>query len=252
MIDLSKTIVLDTETTGTRKDDEVISLAIVDGFGERIFYDRIMPTRHTSWPEAEAINGIGWQDVQGKWTIGQLAPYLAALIEQADLVVGYNVTFDLRMLRQSGLDFKWVEAYDVMRELADEHNDGKWLKLEEAATVFGYRHERAHDALEDARATLYLFWLLSGGARPLHAGHVPSGRSRGGGAAEAAEGGSRRARLPRRHQGHPPHAAARSLLGHMVGGGCHIRECRPSVPHRRRLVRPCGRRDTRYEARRVS
>ncbi len=163
MIDLSKTIVLDTETTGTRKDDEVISLAIVDGFGERIFYDRIMPTRHTSWPEAEAINGIGWQDVQGKWTIGQLAPYLAALIEQADLVVGYNVTFDLRMLRQSGLDFKWVEAYDVMRELADEHNDGKWLKLEEAATVFGYRHERAHDALEDARATLYLFWLLSGG-----------------------------------------------------------------------------------------
>lgn len=163
MTDLARTIVIDTETTGLGKDDEVISLAVIDGFGERIFYSLIMPTRRDSWPEAEAINGIGPEDVQGKPTMRELEPYLAPLLEQAELIIGYNTTFDLRMLRQSGLRFKRVGVYDVMRELADTYNDGRWMKLEEAAARFGFHHAGAHNALEDTKATLFLYWLLTGG-----------------------------------------------------------------------------------------
>ena len=55
---LGKILVFDTETTGFRSDDEVLTLAVVDGTGKTLVDGMYAPVRKSAWPEAEKINRI--------------------------------------------------------------------------------------------------------------------------------------------------------------------------------------------------
>ena len=86
------------------------------------------------------------------------------LIYDAEWLVGYNNTkFDDNFLKAAGLDLSSVKEYDVMLEYAERYNpydeyhgNRKWSKLIEAAHRWDYRFP-AHDALNDSRATLFIF-----------------------------------------------------------------------------------------------
>lgn len=108
MLELSgmdiKTIVFDTETTGLSKDDEVLSIGAVDERGYRIFSSLVGPVRHDEWPYAEKVNHISPSMVAESPSLEDLLPEIAAACGQkadAFLIVGYNVSFDIRMLLQS-------------------------------------------------------------------------------------------------------------------------------------------------------
>lgn len=167
---LDKVVVFDTETTGTDPyyDDEVLSIAICDAMGETLFSSYIRPTRKKSWPEAQAVNGISPEMVKDAPTIGEAAPRIRECLLGNKLVVGYNVSFDLRFLTESGVLEDWPPAlFDVMREYAkchgtkrSDYNGGyRYSKLVDCARSFGYSFD-AHDAMEDARATAYCFRAL--------------------------------------------------------------------------------------------
>lgn len=82
----------------------------------------------------------------------------------ADLLVTYNGTgFDDFFLRAIGVQIPDVKKCDVMLKYAEiigewDHNHDRWKrhKLINCAENYGYEFD-AHDALEDARATLYCF-----------------------------------------------------------------------------------------------
>lgn len=81
----------------------------------------------------------------------------------ADLLVAYNNQFDLNFLEEWGIQAIGKKQFDVMLAFAREYGewndffcDYKWQKLGTAAAYYGY-HFRAHDSLEDVRATLYIF-----------------------------------------------------------------------------------------------
>lgn len=167
---LDKVVVFDTETTGTDPyyDDEILSIAICDAMGETLFSSHIKPTRKKSWPEAQAVNGISPEMVKDAPTIGEAAPRIRECLLGNKLVVGYNVSFDLRFLAESGVLEDWPPAlFDVMREYAkchgtkrNDYNGGyRYSKLVDCARSFGYSFD-AHDAMEDARATAHCFRAL--------------------------------------------------------------------------------------------
>lgn len=162
---MSNVICIDTETTGTSKGrDEILSVAIVDGSGKELFYSLIRPAHRKKWDDAERINGISPDDVKMAPTLLECADRIEELLGRADVLVGYNLEFDIEMLQRGGISIPPVERFDVMREFApiygewaDWKNDWKWQRLEKCAEYYGYSFD-AHNALEDARVTALCYW----------------------------------------------------------------------------------------------
>ena len=157
--DPAKAVALDIETTGLDPGaDEILSIAIIDGKGDTLFYSLIHPYRVTEWPEAQEINGISPLDVRDAPSIASVREDIRAILEDAEVVIGYNHTdFDMRFLFNRGIryDGNWC---DVMRDFTPigEYIDGmfRYRSLVTCAEHYGYSF-RAHDAVEDAKATLH-------------------------------------------------------------------------------------------------
>ncbi|MCR5623180.1 MAG: 3'-5' exonuclease [Treponema sp.] len=164
-----KIIIFDTETTGTDSSkDEILELAIMNGSGDVLFNERIKPLHRKRWPNAEAVHGISPKDVQDCKTFAEYQNQIQSIFDEADVIVGYNVEFDKKFVSAAGIHFNEKYTSDVMKEFADErkiwddvHGHNKWFKLEEAAKFYNYTFE-AHHALDDAKATLYIFNKLQG------------------------------------------------------------------------------------------
>lgn len=160
-------VVIDTETTGLEPGkDEVLSIAIVDLDGNALFYSLIRPLERKRWPKATEVHGITWKDVKDKPTIYDVGNEISDILENASLIVGYNVDFDMDMLTENGLPNVNTNRYDLMEEFAQAYgrwSDRKcgylWCKLEQCARHFGYEFT-AHNALEDAKATAYCYKMF--------------------------------------------------------------------------------------------
>ena len=169
---LPKTIVLDTETTGLRGwRDHILTVGICDGEGQEVAYFEICPAAECyEWPEAEAVNGISPAATVTWPTIEDVRPELQRILDAAEVVIGYNIGFDLEFLRAAGVALPDCEYVDVMTRFApvfgvwdDYHNGWRWQKLVTAAAYVSYEWDAdggAHNSLADARATLaVLRWL---------------------------------------------------------------------------------------------
>lgn len=160
---------IDTETTGfyPERGDELLQIAIVDADTKQpLFNELIKPDLMESWPDAEAVNGISPEMVFDKPHISAYRDQIQRIINASDVIIGYNTFFDLGFLSAAGIDTQpYTKIVDVMQLFADKYgewdeakNRRKWNKLVEAAYKYGYNWEiRAHDALGDVYATLYVY-----------------------------------------------------------------------------------------------
>lgn len=164
--DPSKILFYDLETTGLspNQNDEILQLAVINGNGEVLMNTLVKPMHKRKWTDAEAIHGISPEMVKDAPDIFDILNRLQELINDAEWLVGYNsLGFDDKFLRAAGIDLSSVNEFDVMLEYAERYNDfnerkgnRRWSKLTEAAHRWDYRFP-AHDALNDAKATLYIF-----------------------------------------------------------------------------------------------
>ena len=162
-------VCLDVETTGLDpRADEVLQIAFVRGDGEVLLSRYVRPEHHSSWPLAQRTHGISPSMVEVCPTLASLKPEIKGILEDADLVVGYNVAFDLSFLQTVDISSRNALVFDVMREfapVAGRWDAGRqryaWVSLAYCARYYGVPL-RAHDALGDARATLACFWAMIG------------------------------------------------------------------------------------------
>ena len=178
-----RVVCLDVETTGLDpRSDEVLQVALVRGDGEVLLSRYVRPEHHSSWPLAQRTHGISPSMVEGCPSLASLKPEIEEAFEDVDLIVGYNVAFDLLFLRAADISIGKAPVFDVMREFApvagrwdaDSHRYA-WVSLAYCARYYGVSL-LAHDALGDARATLACFWAMIGRDsarnRPRHLGHI--------------------------------------------------------------------------------
>lgn len=117
-------IVLDVESTGKeRATDQIIELCLRFGLGpdaeSRTWRIRPSVAIH---PEASAIHGITAEAVAGCLPFPDTAPEFLPLLTGTDVIVGYNVAFDLDMLQAElsratfpPLDLTGKQIIDVLR-----------------------------------------------------------------------------------------------------------------------------------------
>jgi DNA polymerase-3 subunit epsilon len=117
-------MVLDVESTGKEKaTDQIIELCLRFGLSleaeSRTW--RIRPSIAIH-PEASAIHGITARDVADCPLFSDIAPEILSLLTRANVIVGYNVAFDLDMLQAElaratipPLDLAGKHVIDVLR-----------------------------------------------------------------------------------------------------------------------------------------
>jgi DNA polymerase-3 subunit epsilon len=94
-------VIFDCETTGTdRVQDQVIELCIQRGLADDAPSQtwRIKPTAPIH-PGAQAVHGITMADLEACPRFPELADAIAAVFAETDVIVGYNIAFDIDMLQ---------------------------------------------------------------------------------------------------------------------------------------------------------
>lgn len=161
-------VVLDVESTGKEwAVDQIIELCLrfgIDADAEARTW-RIRPSIAIH-PEATAVHGITVEDLVACPSFGDVAPEFSALIDAADVIVGYNVAFDLDMLhaefsraRIPPMDLTGKRIVDVLR---------LWHHVEPRTLVAA--HEKfcgealvdAHQASADVAATARVLAAMLG------------------------------------------------------------------------------------------
>ena len=168
-----RVIVINTETTGLdAKTDELLRITILSESGKVIFDEYVCPTKHVEWPEAQKIHHISPEMVKNSQPILYYLKELNGIINNTDVIVGYNHSFDMSFLAEAGIYSDPRKNYDLMLEFSqligewdETRNAYKFFKLKECADYLGYRwsSEKDHDCLEDCKATLYCYKKLVSG-----------------------------------------------------------------------------------------
>lgn len=169
--------VLDTETTGLGKSDEIVQIGIVDAAGNTVIDQLIKPSIPIP-PGVSRIHGITDAHVVNAPSFFSLYAKLSGLLA-GETLVAYNMDFDWRMLRQSFVRYKLppirIGKRDcVMKQYAKfkgkRSGQGRgyvWHKLTKALAQENIpmgTMGNAHDALGDARMTLELLRAMANAA----------------------------------------------------------------------------------------
>lgn len=96
-----KVIVFDVETTGIDVEtDQIIEIAVKQGLEEGVPPKvlRIKPSIPIS-KEAQAVHGIGMEDLRDCKSFSHYAQELQGMFDEAEVIIGYNVNFDLSVLQ---------------------------------------------------------------------------------------------------------------------------------------------------------
>lgn len=160
-------IVIDTETTGLNADtDELLQVSIIDSQGNTLFNSYIKPLFTENWDGAMAVNHITPEMVANAPNIIEVKQEINKIINSANVIVGYNILFDLEFLAAFGIENSKATVIDVMQDFADIYGEwsdkygcNKCQKLTKCAEYYGYDWgtDIAHDSLADCRATLYCY-----------------------------------------------------------------------------------------------
>ena len=104
--------------------------------------------------------------VRGKPTFSEIFPQVKEILYKAKKVIAYNISFEMGFLQLYDMANGFPAGYrldqmidwgpDPMYMYSAYTLNEKWRKLDVAAAHFKYSYEK-HDALEDAKATLFVY-----------------------------------------------------------------------------------------------
>ena len=159
----TKGIVFDVETTGIKEHDEILQISIADLNGNVLMNTYVKPYFLNEWEDAERVHGITKDMVKDAPYVFELIPKLKGIFSDIEEIVGYNVDFDLGFIKPLGIEIGECKIFDVMKEFAPLYGDWNnrfhswaWKDLGTCAKYFDCEF-KAHDSLEDAKATLFCY-----------------------------------------------------------------------------------------------
>lgn len=173
MLAHDKLAVLDTETTGLDNEAEVVSVAAIARDGRVLLDTRVRPVYPVPL-ESRQVHGIHNADLVNAPTFADVYPQLRYIFGAFHVAV-YNAAFDERVIRHccelAGLPPLYGPPWNCVMsgfaaywgDWSEYHQSFTWKRLEHAAYHAGYKPIKAHDALDDCRATLAVLEYMAEG-----------------------------------------------------------------------------------------
>lgn len=157
--------IIDIECNGEGfREEKIIEVAVFRYDGHQVvdqFFTLVNPEAHIT-PFVQKLTKISPKMVKTAPKFHEIAKRIVEITQNATLV-GHNVEFDYRMLRQSfrnlGFDFQCntIDTIALSKKLIP---DAPSYSLEKLCKSVGIPHSDVHRAIGDARATLELFKVL--------------------------------------------------------------------------------------------
>lgn len=117
-------VFLSLEWTGSNISyDEVLRLAMMDEHGEILYDSLIQPEHRNRWKKTETVHHITPAMVQGKPTLLSEKGKLEKILNGHDVICGWNMAKQLRMLYAEGIDvpIRQDGFCDLMRPFCEHH-----------------------------------------------------------------------------------------------------------------------------------
>ncbi len=160
-------VVLDTETTGLGRRDEIIEIGVIGADGKTLLETLVWPRAERVPAGASRVHGLVLGDLEGAPRWPDVLPELRAVV-QGRRVLAWNAPFDERMAQQSSRLWRVrhglpafecaMRAYALARGVATGRR-----KLEAAAAEQGVLEGvQRHRSSDDARLTLAVLRSLAG------------------------------------------------------------------------------------------
>jgi DNA polymerase-3 subunit epsilon len=161
----NKPVYLDTETTGTGPNDNILEIAVIDHDGA-VLVDTLVKPMGAIHPDALRIHGIHDTMLVEAPRWGEVWREVSRVLTGRQVGI-YNAEFDLRMMQQSHTRnwMRWVlpegmQAFCVMKLYAQFHGewnprraDYRWQSLEAAGRQCGIPLPNSHRAKQDTLLT---------------------------------------------------------------------------------------------------
>ncbi len=172
-------IVFDTETTGfsPAKGDEILSLSVVEKDGQVLFESFFKPESKRDWPQAQAVHGISPKMVENKPSAQSARAEVVSIFENADAIVGHNVSFDVRFIESTfGISIPPEKVFDTMK-IAKAFSPGlSSYTLESVVKEFvperlDEHMKGAHGSTTDAISTAMVFSYIAQRTKELEQGN---------------------------------------------------------------------------------
>jgi len=153
---------LDLETTGLKKTDAVVEVAVIDRRG-RVLLNTLVDPQRPIPPAAAAVNGLTDHLVAGAPTWDQVLPLLEQTLS-GRVVVAHNVKFEAKFLPGD-----WPVEWTCSKRLADNALGKRagFGSLAARLQQLGLRPGPAHSAAGDALSCLRLVKRLAGDPSPV-------------------------------------------------------------------------------------
>ncbi len=163
-------LLIDTETTGLKNDDEIIQLGIIDSHGNVLLETFVKPTKPIS-PDAYAVHGIAVQHLTNAPPFSELYSTIGELICKQALIA-YNADFDQRILQQTCKKYRlprleginWICAMEKYACFWGEHHGNNKFKKQSliaACAQQGIPVINTHAAVGDCLLTLELMKAMA-------------------------------------------------------------------------------------------
>ena len=155
-------VVLDTETTGLiPKVNRVIEFASVryDGKDESKPYEQLFSIPGTIPEQVVTLTRITDDDLEGCSSFEDKRAEVLEAIGEDTVIIGQNVSFDIRMLKGEGIDLSerpWIDTSMIASLVFPKLES---YSLGYVSKVLDLNHEPVHRALGDVHATLELLSL---------------------------------------------------------------------------------------------
>ena len=148
-MDRAKVLFFDLELTGFYDHDEILSITIVDGFGNMIMDTLVKPVSTKSWKRTEEIHKITPAMVKDAPVLSDLIPRLKEIFAGAENVIAYGVSTDYSHIKKIYTDESEREEFHA--------------KIKCCANEFvRYSHENCpdllHASLTDAMSCFEIEW----------------------------------------------------------------------------------------------
>ena len=158
-MDRARVLFFDLELTGFYDHDEILSITVVDGFGNLILNSYVRPTHTRSWRRTEKIHGITPDMVVDAPTLEELTDKIKEVFADADNIIAYGVSTDYSHIKHIYAEGAERDSFkekirccanEFVRYIHEVRPDVVHASLTDAMACFGIEWEGvAHSSIAD-------------------------------------------------------------------------------------------------------